>query len=306
MESISSLNRLTYYRGRVGLFSVLKALGIGPGDQVALQAFTCLANPEAIMASGAEPLYIDIEANGVNMCPEDLAKKLNSKVKAVIVQHTYGIPANLAPLLEIAGNAKLPVIEDCCHTICSEYQGKRLGGFGIAAFYSFEWGKPIAAGLGGSVIVNDPELAEKVETAYRDFAEPGKSKQYKLWLQSLAHRTLYRPALFWRLRQVYHFLGRIGVAESNYNPVSPDAPALDFSLKMPPGFRKNLARKIGELPEITAHGQPPLRDLPGADNPIRNGTTGCGSGRRNRGLRKVSAARQSQDRGSCQSPKAEH
>ena len=138
-----------YFRGRVALYALLKALKVGKGDEVAMQAFTCVANPEAVMAIGALPIYVDVEVDGVNMDPGDLEGKITSRTRAIVIQHTFGIPADIAPLRAIAKRNNIPVIEDCCHTLASRYDGQTVGSFGIGSYYSFEWGKPLVAGIGG-------------------------------------------------------------------------------------------------------------------------------------------------------------
>ncbi|HIE26284.1 TPA: hypothetical protein EYP66_03250, partial [Candidatus Poribacteria bacterium] len=95
MIQSSRFAKLTFFRGRVALYAILKALNIGPGDEVATQAFTCVAVPEGIMASGARPVWVDIEVDGYNMDAEDLRRKLTLRTRAIIVQHTYGIPADM-------------------------------------------------------------------------------------------------------------------------------------------------------------------------------------------------------------------
>lgn len=98
----ADLLKYTYLRGRWALYYALKALNIGKGDEVALQAYTCLAVPEAIIATGATPVYVDVEKGHFNINPSDLVSKINSRTKAIIIQHTFGIPANIEKCLEIS------------------------------------------------------------------------------------------------------------------------------------------------------------------------------------------------------------
>jgi len=244
---------LLFYRGRVALFAILKGLGVGDGDHVALQAFTCVAVPEAIMAAGARPIYIDIEASGFNMDANDLQKKLTPRVRAIIVQHTYGIPANMDPIVRIANAAGLPIIEDCCHTFFSTYKGRTVGSFGVASFYSYEWGKPVVLGIGGSAVINDPGLREKVRDLYQGYRFPGLARQVRILLQFIAFKILYNPMLYWPVRSLFHWLGSLGVAESNYNPIGKGDVADDFSLRMPKNSQQRLKRKIKHVPALTQH-----------------------------------------------------
>ena len=253
MTPFSNLKEYTYYRGRVALYALLKALEIGTGDGVLTQAFTCVAVPEGIMAAGAKPVWVDIKTDGYNMDPDDLERKLTPQTRAIVVQHTYGIPAEMDRILAIAERRGIPVIEDCCHTLASTYDGKLVGSFGVGSFYSFEWGKPIVAGIGGAAVVNDTQLRAKVEAHYADYHLPPTGNQIKLQLQYLAHRILYRPVLYWPVRWLFHTLGALGAAESNYNPIQGGQVAEDFSMRMIPPLQQRLARKLGELDAITAH-----------------------------------------------------
>jgi len=253
MISFSDYMQYTYYRGRVALYALLKALDIASGDEVLTQAFTCVAVPEGIMAAGAKPVWVDIEAQGYNMDPNDLERKLTSKTRAIVVQHTYGIPADMGPILAIAEKHGIPLIEDCCHTLASTYDGKVVGSFGVGSFYSFEWGKPIVVGIGGAAVVNDLALRERVAAQYAEYYTPPAGNQLKLQLQYLAHRILYRPILYWPVRWLFHTLGSLGVAESNYNPIEEGKIAEDFLMRMIPPLQQRLKHKFTELDAITAH-----------------------------------------------------
>ncbi len=245
--------RLTFFRGRVALYAILKALGVGAGDQVVTQAFTCVAVPEAIMASEALPVYVDIEPNGFNMDASDLERKITPQTRAIVAQHTYGIPADMESIKYVADKAGIPIIEDCCHTFLSIYKGKRVGSFGVGSFYSFEWGKPIVVGIGGSAIINESDLNEEIQSRYENYTFPSTVKLMRIQLQYFGFKILYRPSLYWRVRDMFHMLGSIGAAESNYNPVQENQMAEDFCLKMPKPLQKRLLTKLKELNAITQH-----------------------------------------------------
>ena len=188
-----------------------------------------------------------------NMDASDLERKLTLKTRAIVVQHTYGIPAEMDAILQVAQRTGLPIIEDCCHTLASTLHNKTVGSFGEAAFYSFEWGKPIVVGIGGSAVVNDSELREKVQKSYINYHFPSSINQIRLHLQYLAHHVLYRPSFYWPVRWIYHTLGALGVAESNYNPIQGGNVAEDFSMKMAQSLQERLVRKLEDLESITEH-----------------------------------------------------
>lgn len=248
----SPLLGLTYFRGRVALSAILKAMNIAQGDQVAIQAFTCVAVPEGVIATGARPLYIDIEPMGFNMDADDLLKKLTPETKAIVVQHTFGIPADMERIMQIADQRNIPVIEDCCHTLISTYNGRTVGSFGVGGFYSFEWGKPIIAGVGGSVVINDPELKNKIENQYTLYRFPPLLRRFRLFAQYQFHRLIYRPSLYWPVRSLYKKLSSLGMAEGNFNPIE-NGGYKDFSLRMAKHTQKVLISKIRKLEEYTTH-----------------------------------------------------
>ena len=249
------LSEFTFFRGRVALCATLKASGIGAGAGVAVQSFTCLAVPEAVLASGALPIFVDIEAGGFNMNADDLESKLTSQIKAIVVQHTYGIPADMDRIARIAAMHGIPIIEDCCHTLASTYKGRTIGSFGVGSFYSFEWGKPVVAGIGGSARINDPALLEKVQTAYAGYRSPDLVSQARIELQYRAFHLLYRPALYWPIRALFHWLGSLDLAESNYNPVGQGQIADDFSFRMAPAVKRRMINKLQNLESQMLHSQ---------------------------------------------------
>jgi perosamine synthetase len=251
----SDLGKYTFYRGRVGLYAILTGLGIGEGDDVAIQSFTCLAVPEAILAVNARPVYVDIEAAGFNMAQSDLINKITSKTKAIIVQHTFGIPAKIDAILEVSKKNNIPIIEDCCHSIMSTYNGLTVGNFGIASFYSFEWGKPIVIGIGGSVIINNDTLESKVAELYHHYKTPRAIDVARIQLQYYIFKLLYRPSLYRPIRALFHWLGALGVVKGNYNPVGKGEVARDFTRRMPTPLKNRLEREAKRLEAMAAHSQ---------------------------------------------------
>lgn len=227
------LTRLTYFRGRVALAAILRALGIRAGDEVLLQAFTCVAVPEAIMSVGARPTYVDVEERGVNMDPADLEGKIGSATKAIIIQHSFGLPADVIRLREIARSKSIPLIEDCAHAIASRVDGQLVGTFGNAAFYSYEAAKPVFAGIGGSAIANDDVLRQRIASDYELLEEPPTLTQLETAAMVLAHRIAYQPATYWTLRSMFRAISATGLIPGNYNKIATSqGPAVDFRRTM--------------------------------------------------------------------------
>lgn len=173
---------VSFNSGRSAFYSLLKVLGIGVGDEVILPAFTCVAVPNAVVWAGAKPVYVDI-LKDTTIDPSKIEKKITSKTKAILVQHTFGIPAQLDEIKKIAKAHKLLIIEDCAHTIGGSYKGKKLGTFGDAAFFSFGRDKAFSSVFGGMAITNDKNIGNNL----RQFQ---KKQEY--------------PNFFWIVQQLLH------------------------------------------------------------------------------------------------------
>jgi dTDP-4-amino-4,6-dideoxygalactose transaminase len=160
--------------GTSALIMALKALDVGEGDEVITTPNTFIATAEAISFAGATPVFVDIEDKTYNMDPGRLEKAMTGKTKAVIPVHLYGQPADMDPILEIANKKGVAVIEDSCQAHGAKYKGKRAGGLGTVACFSFYPGKNLGAyGEGGAVTTNDEGIAQKVRML-RDHGSPKK------------------------------------------------------------------------------------------------------------------------------------
>ena len=161
--------------GTSALHLALLSAGIGPGDEVITTANTFIATAEAICYTGAIPVFTDIDSATANLDPALIERALTKRTKAIIPVHLYGRPADLDPILEIAKRHELVVIEDACQAHGARYRGKRVGGFGYAAAFSFYPGKNLGAyGEGGVLTTNDDAAAQFA----REMRSHGESKRY--------------------------------------------------------------------------------------------------------------------------------
>lgn len=156
----------TFDSGRSSLQIALEVLGVQKNDEVLVQAYTCCVVSNAIAWTGATPIYVDI-TDQFNMDGVDLEKKITSKSKVLIIQHTFGIPADLSALMKIAQKHNLKVIEDCAHVMESKHEGKMLGTYGDIGMLSFGTEKPISAGRGGALITSNKTLATAIKEAHK-------------------------------------------------------------------------------------------------------------------------------------------
>lgn len=147
--------------GRTALFLILKALQLKEGDEVLVQSFTCNAAINPILWNSLKPVFIDVNEDDFNINPSDLEKKITPKSKVLIVQHTFGLPANMEEIKKIAKN--LIIIEDCAHSLGSKYKGKLTGNFSDVAFFSFSRDKIISSVYGGMIATNNKSFIKKIE-----------------------------------------------------------------------------------------------------------------------------------------------
>lgn len=150
--------------GTDGNHLALWSLGIGPGDEVIIPANTFIATAWGATLCGATPVFVDCEADSYNISPEAVEKAITKKTKAIVAVHLYGQPADMDPLLEIAKKHKIHLVEDCAQAHFAEYNGKRVGSFGVTSSFSFYPGKNLGAfGEAGAVLTNKKDIAEIME-----------------------------------------------------------------------------------------------------------------------------------------------
>ena len=195
---------ISFNSGRSALMAILNSFNLNQGDEVLLQAFTCNAAVNPIIWSGLKPVYVDCDEKTFNIDLEDLKRTLRQaqgkKPKVLMVQHTFGLPAEMNEILEICQKNNLILIEDCAHSLGAEYYGKKVGTFGRASFFSFSRDKVISSVYGGMAVTNDDELAKKI----REFQEKIGYPSYFWIFQQLLHPILMN----WLILPTYRDLGK--------------------------------------------------------------------------------------------------
>lgn len=149
--------------GLDALMLVLKALGVGEGDEVLVPSNTYIATALAVTYTGATPVFVEPDIRTYDLDPARLEAALTPKTKAVMPVHLYGQPCDMDPIMAFAKAHGLFVVEDCAQAHGATYHGQRIGTFGDAAGFSFYPGKNLGAlGDAGAVVTNNRDLAEKV------------------------------------------------------------------------------------------------------------------------------------------------
>jgi perosamine synthetase len=150
--------------GTAGLHLALLALGIGEGCEVVVPSFAFVAVANAVFQVRATPVFVDIDPVTLNLDPALVEEAVTPRTRAILVVHTFGVPAEMDRLQEIARRHNLVLIEDACEAIGAEYDSQKVGGFGDLAVLGFYPNKQITTGEGGCVLVRDPEFAYRLRS----------------------------------------------------------------------------------------------------------------------------------------------
>ncbi|MGQ9719114.1 MAG: DegT/DnrJ/EryC1/StrS family aminotransferase [Nitrososphaerales archaeon] len=150
--------------GTSALIASLLALNVGHGDEVLVPSFTFIATANAVLATGARPVFVDVNLEDYTISVEDLERKISGKSKVVIPVHLYGHPADMDPIVKLAKERGLFVVEDAAQSLGSSYRGKGTGSIGHLGCFSFYSTKVVACGEGGAITTDDDELWVKLKT----------------------------------------------------------------------------------------------------------------------------------------------
>jgi len=146
--------------GTAALDAAVEALNIGPGDEVIVPSFTIISCINQIVRNGAKPVFVDSDPLTWNMNVNQIEQKITARTKAIMIVHIYGLPVDVEPVLKIAKDHNLRIIEDAAEMIGQTYLNQPCGSFGDISIFSFYPNKHITTGEGGMVLTNDDELAE--------------------------------------------------------------------------------------------------------------------------------------------------
>jgi perosamine synthetase len=198
----------SFCHGRVGLYALLRGLDIGTGDEVLLQVPTHIVVSNAIRYTGARPVYVDCRLDNYNMDLEQAEQQITSRTKALVLQHTFGIPVDLDAALNLARRHSLTLIEDCVHAMGATYGGRPVGSFGRAAFFSSEETKTISTTMGGMVVTDDPDLATRIQKFQQSCSLPSAWQTFRYILKLVLYHAMTEPHVHQYTRAIYELLGK--------------------------------------------------------------------------------------------------
>jgi dTDP-4-amino-4,6-dideoxygalactose transaminase len=225
----------TFWKGRVALYAILRALGTKAGDEVVLPAMTCVVVPNAITYLGAKAVYVDVEPRTFNIDVDRIEEKITSKTRAILAQNTFGLSSDIDQIGTIAERHGLKVIEDCAHGCGGTYKGQPNGTAADAAFYSSQWNKPFSTGIGGFAVAKDKAIAARLKELENEACIPSFKEKVLLRAQLLANDHLLTQKTYWTALAVYRLLSRHNVVVGSSRSEELESPA------MPENFLKGMS-----------------------------------------------------------------
>jgi perosamine synthetase len=216
-EAVGADYALSFGSGRVALYGLLMAMGVGAGDEVLLQLPTHVVVPNAVRYTGARPVYVDCRPDTYTMDLEQAEQRITPRTKVLLVQHTFGIPVDLDAALALARRHGLDVIEDCAHALGATYDGRHVGSFGRAAFFSTEE-KTISSAMGGVAVTNDPGLARRMSAFQARCQLPRRSLVARYLLKLVVFHVITRPSVHRFTRGLYRLLRSRYIAPGATSP----------------------------------------------------------------------------------------
>lgn len=233
-------NCSAFNSGRSSLLAIFDAIDLKEDDEVIVQSYTCNAVINPILKMRAKPVYVDIKSD-LNMDTSKIESKITPKTKAIIAQHTFGMPCDILDMKKICEKNSILLIEDCAHAIGAKYDNKYCGSFGDFAFFSFGRDKVISSVYGGMLVVNNEKFIERVNSFKEKTSYPTK----KWILQQLLHPVITN---FFVLPFYSSKIGRGIMAYSlNYNIISRSVTKEENNGTLPDYFPKLMPNALAHL-----------------------------------------------------------
>ncbi|HEV2424409.1 MAG TPA: DegT/DnrJ/EryC1/StrS family aminotransferase [Terriglobia bacterium] len=250
----------TFWKGRVALYAALKSLGVGTGQCVIVPAYTCFAVPLAVQLNRARPVYADIDPSTFDLTLDSVEAAWNhhrgDSIKALIIQHTYGIPADSRVLVDWAHARGIGVVEDCAHVCGGSYRDndgtwRPVGSFGDIAMSSSHWSKPVSTGLGGWATTSNPELSRKLDSFREGECLPPTWRESASLAAAVALRETFSfPWMYWLARSAYRTVSGFGLLVPSSTPEEVEGTLTrDFAKRMSPIQEWLLKRRQVDLAE---------------------------------------------------------
>ena len=231
---------VSFASARVGVYGVLRALGVGEGDEVLVPLPTHIVVANAVSYTGAVPVYVDSLPGSYGMDLEAAQRLIGPRTRALILQHTFGIPNDLDAATAVAERHGLHLIEDCVHALGATYDGRPVGSFGVAGVFSTEETKTISTTMGGMVVTRDEALAARLGAFQASCAWPSRALTRRRLVKLISYHLLTEPHVHRATRWMFRRLVK-------RNPLPMPTDAAERRGERPPGYEQRLTNAQAAL-----------------------------------------------------------
>ena len=202
---------VSYAAGRMGFYALMCNLGIGKGDEVILLGATCAVMVNAVLRTGAIPVFSDVDPETFGSEAKSIEACITTHTKMIVAQHSFGIPCSIEPIVELSRSKDIFLLEDCALTLGSKADGTVVGNFGDAAIFSTDHSKPLNTLIGGMIYTRNAELAGRLRNSQSSCLELSFARQKALWRRFLLERRYCVPARYgyMGLVEVFAEVGKI-------------------------------------------------------------------------------------------------
>jgi perosamine synthetase len=243
----------TYFfsSGRMALYSILQSLGIGNNDEIIIPAFTCVVVPNAIIYSGAKPVYADISLSDFNIDLKNIQSLITKKTKAIYAQHTFGRKCNMRALRRIADSHNLYLIEDSAHLFEKD---QIVNSLADVTFYSTDHSKVLNSHLGGFAASKNTEITKNLNAIYKNVLYPPKLICLKIYFSFVLEYLLFNQYVYFIGRYAHAFLVKSKVIFFYKDELFITKPPIHlYPTKMPIGLMLLLGNQLKKIDTNLSH-----------------------------------------------------
>lgn len=198
-ELVGQGEAVAYASARMGFYDLMRLLGVGGGDEVILPGATCAVMVNAVMRTGAIPVYADIDPDTFGSSGQAIEACITQRTRIIVAQHSFGIPCDIAPIVRLAKEKNIFLLEDCALALGSKVNGIVVGNFGDAAIFSTDHSKPINTLTGGMVYTRNLELAHRLRLSQASCPDLSMVRQRALWKRFLLELRYCVPERYGRM-----------------------------------------------------------------------------------------------------------
>lgn len=192
-SAVGNGKAVSFASGRMGFYSLMTILNIKKDDEVILQGHTCSVMANAILRAGGKPIYADIDPETFGSSANEIKKVISSKTKIIVAQHSFGIPCDIEPIIELARSHGIFLLEDCAITLGSKLNGIQVGNFGDGALFSTDHSKPVNTFIGGLIYTKNKNLYKKLKQIQYSSPNLSSYRKSQIFKKFSFERKYYNP-----------------------------------------------------------------------------------------------------------------